>query len=136
MAIEKWRPYLQRQEFLILTDHKSLSYLNEQNLHSDMQRKAMTRLMGLQFQIIYKQGKENLAADALSRVAHMMALQVVSQLQPQWIQEVLNSYATDAQAQELLSQLALSSPNSNGLTLDQGLIRKGTLIWIGNNSAL
>jgi len=32
--------------------------------------------------------------------------------------------------------LALSSPNSNGLTLDQGLIRKGTLIWIGNNSAL
>ena len=66
----------------------------------------------------------------------MMALQVVSQLQPQWIQEVLNSYATDAQAQELLSQLALSSPNSNGLTLDQGLIRKGTLIWIGNNSAL
>ena len=68
MAIEKWRPYLQRQEFLILTDHKSLSYLNEQNLHSDMQRKAMTRLMGLQFQIIYKQGKENLAADALSRV--------------------------------------------------------------------
>ena len=96
----------------------------------------MTRLMGLQFRIIYKQGKENLAADALSRVAHMMALRVVSQLQPQWIQEVLNSYATDAQAQELLSQLALSSPNSNGLTLDQGLIRKGTLIWIGNNSAL
>ena len=82
MAIEKWRPYLQRQEFLILTDHKSLSYLNEQNLHYDMQRKAMTRLMGLQFRIIYKQGKENLAADALSRVAHMMAPQAVSQLQP------------------------------------------------------
>jgi hypothetical protein len=24
MAIERWRPYLQRQEFLIRTDHKSL----------------------------------------------------------------------------------------------------------------
>lgn len=47
MAVEKWRAYLQRQEFLILTDHKSLSYLNEQNLHSEMQRKAMTRLIGL-----------------------------------------------------------------------------------------
>jgi hypothetical protein len=47
MAIEKWRHYLQRQEFTILTDHKSLAYLNEQNLHSEMQRKAMTRLMGL-----------------------------------------------------------------------------------------
>jgi hypothetical protein len=136
MAVEKWRPYLQRQEFIILTDHRSLSYLNEQNLHSDMQRKAMTRLMGLQFKICYKQGKENLAADALSRVAHMMALQAVSKVQPQWIQEVLNSYATNAQAQELLSRLAIASPNSNGFSLDKGLIRKGPLIWIGNNSAL
>lgn len=31
----------------ILTDHKSLSYLTKQNLHSEMQRKAMTKLMGL-----------------------------------------------------------------------------------------
>jgi hypothetical protein len=136
MAIEKWRPYLQRQEFMILIDHRSLSYLNEQNLYFDMQRKAMTRLMGLQFKICYKQGKENLVADALSRVAHMMALQAVSQVQPQWILEVLNFYATDAQAQELLSQLAVSSPNSSGFSLDKGLIREGPLIWIGNNSAL
>lgn len=54
MAVEKWRHYLQRQEFVILTDHKSLSYLQEQNLHSEMQRKVMTRLMGLQFKIVYK----------------------------------------------------------------------------------
>ena len=33
----------------------------------------------------------------------MMALQAVSQVQPQWIQEVHNSYATNAQDQELLS---------------------------------
>ena len=36
MAVEKWRPYLQRQEFTILTDYKSLSFLNEQNLHSEL----------------------------------------------------------------------------------------------------
>lgn len=47
MAVEKWRTYLQRQEFVIRTDHHSLSYLIEQNLHSDMQCKAITRLMGL-----------------------------------------------------------------------------------------
>jgi len=60
MTVERWRHYLQRQEFIILTDHKSLAYLQEQNLHSDMQRKAMTRLMGLQFKIVYKKGKDNL----------------------------------------------------------------------------
>jgi hypothetical protein len=54
MAIEKWRPYLERQKFLILTDHRSLAYLNDLNLHSEMQQKAMTCLIGLQFKICYK----------------------------------------------------------------------------------
>jgi hypothetical protein len=40
------------------------------------------------------------------------------------------------QAQELLTQLAINSPNPNGFVLDKVLIRKGPLIWIGNNSAL
>lgn len=44
MAVEKWRQYLQAQEFIIKTDHKSLAYLMEQNLHSEMQRREMTRL--------------------------------------------------------------------------------------------
>lgn len=69
---------IERQEFLIQIDHKSLAYLREQNLHSNMQRKAMTRLMGLQFKIIYKKGKDDVEAHALSRVGHMMALQEVS----------------------------------------------------------
>ena len=82
MAVEKWRQYLQRQEFIIRTDHQSLAYLTEQNLHSELQRKAMTRLMGLQFKVVYRKGKENSAADALSRVGHMMAIQAVSSVQP------------------------------------------------------
>jgi len=53
MAVKRWRPYLQLQEFVIVTDHKSLAYLSEQNLHSEMQRKAMTCLMGLKFKIVY-----------------------------------------------------------------------------------
>lgn len=62
----------------------------------------MTRLMGLHFKIVYRKGQENLAADALSRVGHLMALQEVSAVQPAWIQEVLNSYTTDSHAQQLL----------------------------------
>jgi hypothetical protein len=65
MAVEKWRQYLQHQEFLIRTDHKSLAFLTEQNLHSDMQKKAMARLMGLNFNVVHKQGKENVVVDAL-----------------------------------------------------------------------
>jgi hypothetical protein len=136
MAVEKWRPYLQRQEFIIRTDHKSLSYLCEQNLQSDMQRKAMTRLMGLQFKVVYKKGKDNCAADALSRMVHLQALQAVSEVKPLWIQEVINSYATDSQAQEILARLAIKSPDEHGFSLNQGIIKFNNKVWIANNSAL
>lgn len=33
MAVERWRSYLQRQQFVIRTDHKSLCFLEDQNLH-------------------------------------------------------------------------------------------------------
>jgi hypothetical protein len=92
--------------------------------------------MGLQFKVVYKKGKDNLAADALSRVCHLIALQAVSEVTPKWMQEVLNSYSTDSQAQQLLSQLALTSPDEHGYTLDKGLIKYKGKVWIAANSAL
>jgi hypothetical protein len=52
----------------------------------------------------------------------MMAIQAVSSVLPAWIQEVLNSYTTDPNAQQLLQQQAISSPNQQGYSLQQGLI--------------
>jgi hypothetical protein len=60
-----------------------------------MKRKAMTRLMGLQLKVVYRKEKEGLVVDALSRVNHLLSLQAISEVTPQWVQEVLNSYATD-----------------------------------------
>ena len=96
----------------------------------------MTRLMDLKFRIVYRQDKDNIVADSLSRVGHMMALQAVSEVQPVWLQEVLNSYATDPKAQQLLAQLAIHSPDASGFSLHQNLIRHKGKVWIGDNSAL
>jgi hypothetical protein len=98
--------------------------------------KAMAKLMGLQFKIVYHKGKENRATDALSRVGHLMGVTVVSAIQPQWIQEEINSYTTDEVAQQLLAKLAMHSPNEQGFSLNQGIIRKDSQIYIGGNSAL
>jgi phosphoribosylformylglycinamidine (FGAM) synthase PurS component len=40
----------------------------------------MARLMGLRFKISYKKGVDNGAADALSRVGHLMVIQQCSEV--------------------------------------------------------
>jgi hypothetical protein len=92
--------------------------------------------MDLKFKIVYDKGKDNAAADALSRIGNMMSVQATSELRPVWMQEVLNSYKTDQTTQDLLVQLAVSSPNEKGFLLDKGIIKKGSRIWVGENSAL
>lgn len=65
-----------------------------------------------------------------------MAIQVVSSVKRLWIQEVTNSYVTDTKAQELLRQLAIKSPNEQGFSVQQGIIRLGDQVLVGANSAL
>jgi hypothetical protein len=136
MAVDNWRSYLQRGPFTILTGHKSLCNLGDQQLDTDLQRKAMSKLVGLQFKFQYKKGVDNGAADALSRVGHLLSACALSICQPRWIQEVTNSYETNSKAQELLAHLALASPNEEGYSLHQGVIRLHRRIWIGGNTTL
>ena len=136
MAVEKWRAYLQRGPFIIKTDHQSLCQLEDQVLTTDVQKKAMTKLVGLQFQFQYKKGSENLAADALSRVGHLLAVTTTSSSQPVWLQEVINSYEVDSHAQELLQKLAISPDDTSEYSLAKGVIKQQGRIWIGANQAL
>lgn len=96
----------------------------------------MTKLAGLQFKLQYKKGTDNKVADALSRVGHAFELSAISGGTPIWLQEVINSYATDVNAQHLLTELAVVSPNAQGFSLHNGLIYKHQQVWVGNNSAL
>jgi hypothetical protein len=59
----------------------------------------MAKMMGMQFQIVYKKGSENKVAASLSMMGHLMTITNVFEVQPAWIQEVLNSYSTDPEAQ-------------------------------------
>jgi hypothetical protein len=53
--------------FVIQTDHESLKHMLDQKIHTFIQKKGLTKLLGLNYQIIYRRGKENKAANALSR---------------------------------------------------------------------
>ena len=67
LAVDHWRHYLQLKEFIIHTNHRSLAQLDEQRLHTPWQKKMFTRLLGLQYRIVYKKRIDNGAADVLSR---------------------------------------------------------------------
>ena len=67
LAIKKWHPYLVGHTFVIRTDQRSLKYLWDQRITTDSQQKWIVKLLGYDFVIEYKQGVENIAADALSR---------------------------------------------------------------------
>ena len=66
-ALKKWRPYLMGRHFKVKTDYDSLKYFLEQRLSSEEQQKWVTKMLGYDFEIIYKKGKQNVVADALSR---------------------------------------------------------------------
>jgi hypothetical protein len=70
VAVQHWRSYLQQGEFLIYTDHKSLSQLNEQRLHTVWHHKVFSKLVGLQYKIIYRKCVDNRVSNELSRVVH------------------------------------------------------------------
>lgn len=66
-AVTKWRHYLAGNQFTIRTDQKSLRHLLEQRAISVEQQKWASKLLGLNYTIEYRHGKENRVADALSR---------------------------------------------------------------------
>jgi hypothetical protein len=46
LAVEHWRSYLQYNEFIIVTDQRSMPYLNEQRLHTVWQQKYLLSCWG------------------------------------------------------------------------------------------
>jgi len=59
----------------------------------------MIKLIDLQFQIQYKQGINNAAADALSRNTDVAEVWAISEGVPTWIQKVQEGYSDDPIAQ-------------------------------------
>jgi len=67
-AIKKWQQYLIGRHFKVKTYHDILKYVLDQGLSSEEQQKGGEKMQGFDFEIIYKNGKDNVVADALSRM--------------------------------------------------------------------
>lgn len=137
-AVKKWDHYLAHRRFVIRTYHRSLKFLLEQRITTSHQQKYIAKLLGYDFEITYKKGKDNTAADALSRVpaASLNALLVstpISSLMP----EIEASWETDLELKELIAKLKNEEQKQVGpyTWVGETLRRKGKIV-IGNSVEL
>ena len=93
-ALIMWQHYLLPKEFVIHTDHESLKYLHGQGKLNKRHIKWSSFLETFPYVIRYKQGKENIVADALSRKSVL-----------------LNSLSTKLLGFEYLKDLYAADPN-------------------------
>ena len=94
-SVKKWRQYLLGNHFKIFTDQKSLNTLLSQTIQTPEQQKWTAKLQGYDFEILYKPGKQNIVADALSRqeTPNPSQLLAISSPVPNLLQELQHFYS-------------------------------------------
>ncbi|KAA8543343.1 hypothetical protein F0562_021162 [Nyssa sinensis] len=120
-AIRTWRPYLFGQKFYIQTDQRSLKYLLEQRMVTLEQQKWVAKLLGYDYDILYKPGRENSVVDALSCVTDSPTLNVLFISQAQIWEDIKTAAEGDAYM-DRIGKLAATKPGlpytkRNGLIL-------------------
>jgi hypothetical protein len=119
-AIAKFTHYLMGHRFIIRTDQKSLRSLMDQSLQTPEQQQWLHKFLGYDFTIEYKPSKENLAADALSRLMTLSWSEPQCQIIPQ-VKEVLK---VDTQWSEIIQKCL-----TQGGSYLQYTFRDGLLYW-------
>jgi hypothetical protein len=137
-ALKKWHPYLIGRHFKVKTDHDSLKYFLEQRLSSEEQQKWVTKILGYDFEIVYKKGKQNVVADALSRKDEDVEafLCAISIIQPDWIIEARDEWKNDEKVWTLIQRLQQDSSASDTFTWKNDSLWYKDHLYLCKNSQL
>lgn len=130
LAIQHWRPYLLGRTFTVFTDQKSLRHLLEQRITTTDQQNWLAKLLGYNFSILYKPGRDNSAADALSRISDTPELRTLLSY-PRWLDggSLLEGFEADTHLQKPVSDLTNNPASHPGFSLTNGkLYHKGKLV--------
>ncbi|GAA0164566.1 hypothetical protein LIER_20166 [Lithospermum erythrorhizon] len=113
---------------------QSLKHLLEQKVTTYLRQKVVSKLLGLDYMIQYKQGKENVVADALSKAQHEEGqLLSISTVQPSWMHEVTSSYLQDKELQHILATIVINPAVFPLYDYKGGILRYKHKVVLGND---
>ncbi|KAL4035233.1 hypothetical protein IC575_003914 [Cucumis melo] len=117
------------RKFTVKTDQRSLKFLLEQRVIQPQYQQWIAKLLGYSFEVLYKPGLENKAADALSRIgptAHLNQITAPTLLDVELIQKEVRK---DPALQEILSMIEEQGIEIPHYTCHQGILKfKGRLV--------
>jgi hypothetical protein len=98
---------------------------------------VFTKLLGLNYKIVYKQGAENRAAYALSRKPFLDSeCYAISVCQPKWLEEVTQSYEADQYCKDVIAKLAVDTNAVPNFSWNNGVLHYKNRIWIRTDQVL
>ena len=132
-AIRMWRPYLLGRKFYIKTDQRSLKFFLDQRVATSEQQKWVAKLLGYDYEIIFRSGRENSTADALSRRQESPLLAALHFSEVDIWKHIREASKSDSYVQ-LLGKKAGDPPHANLTWRDGLLLYKGKVVVPADHS--
>nr|GEW25569.1 retrotransposon-related protein [Tanacetum cinerariifolium] len=138
LALQKWRGYLLDMHFKIMTDHFSLKYMFDQRITTPFQSKWLPKLLGFDYEIEYKKGKDNIVTDALSRVERQSELFTLLSggISNELIDSVIASWSNDPVLQKVIQGLQQQPSLNSKYTWQNGQLRRKGKWVVGKDEEL
>lgn len=129
LAVQRWRPYLLGQKFLVRTDQQALKHLLEQRVIQPEYQRWISKLLGYDFEIQYRPGLENKAADALSRIPLTVQLAALSAPAIIDVDIIRAEVAADPHLAQVIAKLEEDEDSVPKFSRHQGMLRyKGRMV--------
>jgi len=140
LAIQHWWPYMIDQKFTVYTDQNSLRYLLEQRITSQNQQNWLAKLLGDEFDNLYKPGASNKVANALSQRLEEEedgGVEINVLYKPYWqdVELVKAENQQDPTLKKIMEELRRNPKSHGNYTLENGKLHyKGRMVLSSSSS--
>lgn len=113
----------------------SLKFLLEQRLSTLLQQKWLAKLIGFDYELVYKKGVENKVADALSRLLENKNNGTLLQLTTSchnWLADLIKSYDRDEEVNNIITGIANQDPQYSQYQYSKGVVKLQDKLYVGS----